>query len=47
MTRFAGPLSLVQSLLVVMPHVILLIAITVVCFALSYTIFMRQEIRSL
>jgi len=47
MTRFSGPLPLAQSILVVMPHIVLLVAITVVCFALPYTIFMRQEIRSL
>jgi len=47
MTRFSGPLPLAQSLLVVMPHIVSLVAITAVCFALSYTVFMRQEIRSL
>jgi ABC-2 type transport system permease protein len=47
MTRFSGPLPLAQSLLVVMPYIIALIAITAVCFAVSYTVFMRQEIRSL
>ncbi len=47
MTRFSGPLPLAQSLLVVMPHIVSLVAITLVCFALSYTVFMRQEIRSL
>ena len=47
MTRFSGPLPLAQSLLVVMPHIVSLIAITMVCFALSYTVFMGQEIRSL
>lgn len=45
--RFSGPLPLSQSVLVVLPYIISLIAITVVCFAVSYTIFMRQEIRSL
>ncbi len=47
MSRFSGPLSLDQSLLVVLPYIITLIAITVICFALSYIVFMRQEIRSL
>jgi len=47
MTRFSGPLPLGQSLLVVMPHIICLIAVTVICFAVSYAVFMRQEIRSL
>ncbi|MGQ9645181.1 MAG: ABC transporter permease [Thermodesulfobacteriota bacterium] len=45
--RFSGPLTLGLSILVVMPYILLLIAITAVCFAISYTIFMRQEIRSL
>ena len=47
MTRFSGPLPLAQSILVVMPHIVLLLAVTVICFALSYVVFMRQEIRSL
>jgi ABC-2 type transport system permease protein len=47
MSRFSGPLPLSQSILIVAPYIISLIAITVVCFAVSYTIFMRQEIRSL
>jgi ABC-2 type transport system permease protein len=47
MARFAGPLPLLQSILIVLPYIISLIALTVVCFAISYTVFMRQEIRSL
>jgi ABC-2 type transport system permease protein len=47
MSRFAGPLPLSQSFLIVAPYIISLIAITVVCFAISYIVFMRQEIRSL
>lgn len=47
LSRFSGPLPLSQSVLVVLPYIISLIAITVICFALSYAIFMRQEIRSL
>ena len=46
MARFSGPLPLSQSILVVLPYIITLIAITVVCFAVSYIVFMRQEIRS-
>jgi ABC-2 type transport system permease protein len=46
-TRFSGPLALGQSLLVVLPYIISLVAITAVCFAISYIVFMRQEIRSL
>ena len=46
-SRFSGPLSLSQSVLIVVPYIISLVAITIVCFAVSYTVFMRQEIRSL
>ena len=44
LSRFDRPLA--QSIYVVIPHIISLIAITVICFAVSYTVFMRQEIRS-
>jgi ABC-2 type transport system permease protein len=47
MARFSGPLPLSQSVLVVLPYIITLVAITVICFAISYTVFMRQEIRSI
>jgi ABC-2 type transport system permease protein len=47
LTRFSGPLSLEQSVLMVMPYLITLVALTVLCFAISYTVFMRQEIRSI
>jgi len=47
LARFSGPLSLDQSVMVVLPYIITLIALTAVCFAVSYTIFMRQEIRSI
>jgi ABC-2 type transport system permease protein len=47
LTRFSGPLPLSQSILVVVPYIISLVAVTAICFALSYTVFMRQEIRSL
>ena len=45
-SRFENPLSLGQSLLVVFPHTTALIAITLICFAISYLVFMIQEIRS-
>lgn len=35
-----------QSLLLVWPHVVLLLAGTVICFAAGYVSFMRQEIRA-
>lgn len=41
-----GYLSLGQSLLLVWPHLIGLLALTAVIFALSYISFMRREIRS-
>jgi ABC-2 type transport system permease protein len=47
MSRFSGPLPLSQSVLVVLPYIITLVAITVICFAISYAVFMRQEIRSI
>jgi len=44
--RFQNPLPLDQSILVVWPYLTFLAALTLICFGLSYTIFMRQEIRS-
>ena len=41
-----NPLSFDQSLLIVWPHLVVLMALTVVCFAVSYVKFMREEIRS-
>jgi ABC-2 type transport system permease protein len=41
-----GPLPVGQSLLIVWPQLTGLIALTLVCFILSYVIFMRREIRS-
>jgi len=46
MERFQSPLPLDQSILVVWPYLTLLAALTLICFGLSYIIFMRQEIRS-
>ncbi len=45
-SRFQNPLPLSESVYIVLPHLITLIAITLVCFAISYAVFMRQEIRS-
>jgi ABC-2 type transport system permease protein len=39
-------LSLDQSLLLVWPHVVALVALTVICFAIAYVRFMRQEVRA-
>jgi ABC-2 type transport system permease protein len=35
-----------QSLLLVMPQVVALVALTIVCFGLAYVAFMRQEVRA-
>jgi ABC-2 type transport system permease protein len=39
-------LSLDQSLLLVWPHIVALVALSVVCFALAYVRFMREEVRA-
>ncbi len=44
-SRFKNPLSISQSILVVLPYIIVLISITLICFGISYSIFMLQEIR--
>jgi ABC-2 type transport system permease protein len=44
--RFQGPLPLDQSMFLVWPHVVLLIALTLVCFGIGYVTFLRQEIRT-
>ncbi len=41
----ASPISLGQSLLLLWPHLTSLISLSAICFAISYMIFMRQEIR--
>jgi ABC-2 type transport system permease protein len=41
-----GDLPLGQSLLLVWPHLTGLIALTMICFAVSYVVFMRQEVRA-
>jgi len=46
LSRFQSPLPLLQSVYLVFPHIISLIAITALFFAISYIAFMRQEIRS-
>ena len=35
-----------QSILLVWPQVVVLVAMTVACFALAYVAFMRQEVRA-
>lgn len=46
MERFQNPLPLDQSILVVLPYLISLLALTAVCFAASYLAFLRQEVRA-
>jgi ABC-2 type transport system permease protein len=46
LSRFQNPLPLGQSALIVMPHLVSLVALTIMCFAICYACFMRQEIRS-
>ncbi|MEA1963601.1 MAG: ABC transporter permease [Candidatus Aerophobetes bacterium] len=41
-----SPLPLSQSIMVVWPQLVGLIALMLICFAISYVIFMRQEIRA-
>jgi ABC-2 type transport system permease protein len=45
-SRFQNPLPLTESIYIVFPHLISLIAITMVFFAITYAVFMRQEVRS-
>jgi ABC-2 type transport system permease protein len=45
-TPLSTPLSLNQSLSAVWPHIITLFVLTVICFAISYIRFMRQEVRA-
>ncbi|MFZ7102407.1 MAG: ABC transporter permease [Peptococcaceae bacterium] len=41
-----GILPFSQSLLLIWPHLISLLALNMICFAISYIFFMRQEIRA-
>lgn len=45
-SRFKNPLSLDQSLLVIYPYALTIVALTVLCFGITYTIFLLQEIRT-
>lgn len=46
LTRFQNPLPFLQSLIIVIPHLISIVAITLLCFGVCYYVFMRQEIRT-
>lgn len=41
-----NPLSLGQSMILVWPYLTGLICLSIICFAISYVLFMRQEIRA-
>ncbi len=41
-----NPISLGQSLLLIWPHITSLISLSAICFAISYVLFMKQEIRA-
>jgi ABC-2 type transport system permease protein len=41
-----NPLSLGQSLVIIWPQLTTLIGLAAICFAISYVVFMRQEIRA-
>lgn len=42
----ASPLNLGQSISLIWPHLTVIISLSAVCFAVSYLLFMRQEIRA-
>ncbi len=46
MSRFQSPLPLLESILIVIPHLVSIVAITLLCFGICYLVFMRQEIRT-
>ena len=46
LSRFQNPLPLVQSIVIVIPHLISIVAITFSSFGICYLVFMRQEIRT-
>jgi ABC-2 type transport system permease protein len=46
LSRFQNPLPFFQSLLIVLPHLVSIVAITFLCFGICYLVFMRQEIRT-
>ena len=42
----ARPLSLNQSFIQIWPQLIVIMMLAIICFAISYVVFMKQEIRS-
>ncbi len=47
LNRFAGPLPLLQSVLIVAPYIVYLLFIVGITFIITYIVFVRQEIRSI
>jgi ABC-2 type transport system permease protein len=47
LTRFQSPLPLLQSIYIVLPYMVSIVAITFLCFGVCYAVFMRQEIRTI
>jgi ABC-2 type transport system permease protein len=41
-----SPLSIDQSLLLVWPQIVAIVALTVISFAVAYVLFLRQEVRA-
>ncbi|MBA7685606.1 hypothetical protein ES703_94031 [subsurface metagenome] len=41
-----NPISLGQSLILIWPHITSLVSLSAICFAISYVLFMKQEIRA-
>ena len=46
-SRFENPLPLDARALVVAPHLVLLVALTLLCFGVTYATFLRHEIRAI
>ncbi len=46
LSRFQNPLPLLQSLIIIAPYLISIVAMTFLCFGVCYLVFMRQEIRT-
>jgi ABC-2 type transport system permease protein len=46
LSRFQNPLPPLQSLIIVAPYLISIVAMTFLCFGVCYLVFMRQEIRT-
>ncbi len=46
LSRFQSPLPLLESIFIVIPHLVSIVAITFLCFGICYLVFMRQEIRT-